>query len=700
MENFLGWFLESSLLVLMVAGIRRLFAGKVPYGAIYALWLVVVLRFLVPVGFISVPFSVANIFSEIYKSEQKQSGTGQDGSAFFGSSGENSRQADNRQVKNKDIQGTATNRQNINDGQKIDNKVNENIVNKNSRYEKESVEDRERNISLEISANSQNLTQIAWIVWFVGTATVFFFLILSNTFLLIKVKKSRVLYCCKGNIKVYSSMVVKSPCLYGLFCPAIYLPDSLVTSGRVEYIEQILTHEYVHYRHLDHIWSIARIVLVSVYWFDPFVWLMVSLSKKDAELFCDETVLRLIGEKKRFSYAKMLLELACETNWRDFSYFIMPVSRKGKDMEKRICAISQRKNYPRWLLVPFVVLLAISAGVTSSVGINPKNVKNKEVGSYLSITYTTSDSSAKSGRVMNFYTYDTDSKELDNKAQIPFNSQYALGAVSLSDNKVYYSSREKSGLGEADHLYEYNISNGQSALLENKNRAYNDIIPVNGKLLVTTVQVHAIGTALFDLETKTFKHLYTKPQKDNGSYKDFQNTTRPVALNYNYKYDRFIAVIANEQDLYDEDIRSGRKSLQYNITLLDSALNVKNEYSLSLKSWLVYEAEAAAQISEDSIILMLSVADNNNSGVTGYEFYQINYADNSCQKINSPFKGMQSINNFITDDDGKSYYVSGRNADGEAGLFYYDCSIDMAIPVLLNDSTKGGHIVNFCMIAK
>ena len=65
MEGFLEWFLESSLLVLMILGIRKAFMGKVRYAGIYALWIVVLVRFMVPVNLISTPFSAGNMISRM-----------------------------------------------------------------------------------------------------------------------------------------------------------------------------------------------------------------------------------------------------------------------------------------------------------------------------------------------------------------------------------------------------------------------------------------------------------------------------------------------------------------------------------------------------------------------------------------------------------------------------------------------------------
>lgn len=47
--------------------------------------------------------------------------------------------------------------------------------------------------------------------------------------------------------------------------------------------------------------------------------------------------------------------------------------------------------------------------------------------SIVSITYTSQDFTVESGRMMTFYTYDPVTSVLENRAELPFESQYALG---------------------------------------------------------------------------------------------------------------------------------------------------------------------------------------------------------------------------------------------------------------------------------
>ena len=317
---------------------------------------------------------------------------------------------------------------------------------------------------------------------------------------------------------------------------------------------------------------------------------------------------------------------------------------------------------------------------------------------YLSITYVESGSEAEDERKMDFYTYDLDSGKLDMKAeQLPCQSQYSMGAVSLRDNKIYYTYREKPEMGVPDHLYAYNMDDGKSTLLETENSAYNDIIPLENKLLVTVKPVHAMIPGVFDLATKKFSYMYKKKITTSNGFKDFKYTTRPVVLNYNYKYDNFINVYANEDNFYDY-LANIRKSIKYHISLVDSQLNVKYKYDFKINP--DEELITATQISPDSVIIQISrdKAVMDPDSAYEYIFYEINFTDNTCKKIPSPFPKIDA-GHSVTLDGGDSYYVLG-NYNGRHGLFFYDCINDKVSPVILDNYKKEGYVINYCLVEK
>lgn len=365
MVRFLEWMLESSLLVLIIYGVRKMFSGRVPYAMIYALWFLVLLRFLVPVNFLSTPVSVANIVSHHFFVKEMADG-----------------KADKRDGIVQEKEQQRNQEQDMTYGQGFsfgELSEHENVAGaaKSGAAGSGGWKDTDGNRKTELS-HAGLAAGIGWsrffgAIWIAGSVSLFLLMMISNARLLWKVKRNRVLYGQRKGVGIYMVSGIKSPCLYGFIRPAIYLPSCLLSSGRVdeEDVKQMITHEYVHYRHGDHIWAMLRMVLVSVYWFHPFLWMAASCSKKDAELFCDESTIRLIGEEKRLCYGDMLVRLAGERAWGDFFYSMMPMSRKGREMATRIRAISRKKSYAKWILVPMCAILIAAAGLTCSTGIGP-----------------------------------------------------------------------------------------------------------------------------------------------------------------------------------------------------------------------------------------------------------------------------------------------------------------------------------------
>lgn len=109
-------------------------------------------------------------------------------------------------------------------------------------------------------------------------------------------------------VPVYYSYRIQAPCLYGFFRPAIYLPVQCtdpVAAGH------IIAHETAHYRHWDHIWSVLRSICLCIHWYNPLVWVAVWLSKADSEMASDEAAIRELGEDSRAEYGRTLIALTC-----------------------------------------------------------------------------------------------------------------------------------------------------------------------------------------------------------------------------------------------------------------------------------------------------------------------------------------------------------------------------------------------------
>ncbi|MCI8330275.1 MAG: M56 family metallopeptidase [Oscillibacter sp.] len=145
--------------------------------------------------------------------------------------------------------------------------------------------------------------------WYIGMALMALWLAWSNLRFWGKLRKGRRPYFVEGAKRpVYLvERGLPSPCLFGLFRPAVYLTPAAVQSP--DSLRHVMAHEESHARHGDPLWSLLRGVCLVAYWFDPLVWWAALASRTDCELACDEAALRRLGEAERIPYGRTLLSL-------------------------------------------------------------------------------------------------------------------------------------------------------------------------------------------------------------------------------------------------------------------------------------------------------------------------------------------------------------------------------------------------------
>lgn len=144
-----------------------------------------------------------------------------------------------------------------------------------------------------------------------------------------------------------------APLTFGAVRPTVVLSPGL--SGAA--LECVLAHEGVHARRRDNLWHYAMALALVVYWWDPAVWLMARLLRRDIELACDRAAVRKLGADRRAEYAETLVFLSTQGESSAFSHAF---SRKLT--EERIVAIMKYKKMTA-LGVALTLLLVSSVTV-------------------------------------------------------------------------------------------------------------------------------------------------------------------------------------------------------------------------------------------------------------------------------------------------------------------------------------------------
>ena len=148
---------------------------------------------------------------------------------------------------------------------------------------------------------------------------------------------------------------VTTPFILGFIRPRIYLPSGLCGPAKAH----VIAHERSHLSRKDHWWKPLAYVLLSVYWFDPFVWIAYFLVCRDIEFACDEMVISHFGLAEKKAYSAALLD--CSGGKR--LVLACPVAFGETAVVRRVRNILNYKKPRFWvILVSVVAILATAIG--------------------------------------------------------------------------------------------------------------------------------------------------------------------------------------------------------------------------------------------------------------------------------------------------------------------------------------------------
>ena len=200
------------------------------------------------------------------------------------------------------------------------------------------------------AAKPLTTAQILQIAWFSGSALLGLWLFGAWAVFTIRLHRGRRFLGKRGGTCIYVSGAVKSPCLAGLI-PAVYLTEDVLQADEAELI---LRHELTHLRHLDFLWSLCRTAAVTVYWWNPFIWLAAICSKRDAELACDEAVAAKLPESKRLAYARAILAQAPRKT--------AALSLAGPPVKERILFLTKKQRTSVLCVILALLLVVFATG--------------------------------------------------------------------------------------------------------------------------------------------------------------------------------------------------------------------------------------------------------------------------------------------------------------------------------------------------
>ncbi len=190
---------------------------------------------------------------------------------------------------------------------------------------------------------------IAWKVWLAGVILMALYSIISF-FLL----RRRLREAVRAEKNIWLCDRVSSPFLLGLFRPRIYLPSDLNPDDKA----YVLAHEAAHIRRKDHWWKPLGFLLLTVYWFNPLMWVAYVFLCRDIELACDEKVIKALGEFEKKAYSEALIN--CSVPRKMIS--ACPIAFGENSVKGRIKSVLHYKKPAFWVII-IAVIVCIAVAV-------------------------------------------------------------------------------------------------------------------------------------------------------------------------------------------------------------------------------------------------------------------------------------------------------------------------------------------------
>lgn len=104
------------------------------------------------------------------------------------------------------------------------------------------------------------------------------------------------------------STAIQAPVIVGYLKPMILIPVGMCSSLSTEQLETIFLHEMMHIRRKDYMVNLIQISVEAVYFFNPFVWIISGIMKREREHCCDDAVVQIHGNAAEYAHALATLE--------------------------------------------------------------------------------------------------------------------------------------------------------------------------------------------------------------------------------------------------------------------------------------------------------------------------------------------------------------------------------------------------------
>jgi bla regulator protein BlaR1 len=211
----------------------------------------------------------------------------------------------------------------------------------------------------QVAAAADDINWLFWL-WLSGVMLCSGFLLLS--YISSRAQFNRALPLSGSNMPAYCRQADNSsgPYITGLITPRIVLPYDFFSRFDATQQQLILQHELTHWRRGDLHLNYLALVLLSLFWFNPLVWLAYRQYRHAQELACDALVTQGASKAERIAYGYALLSSTQQPsiNWWPLTHHYGDFNT----MKQRITQLQRQQGISKTAVLA-VMALVVSATV-------------------------------------------------------------------------------------------------------------------------------------------------------------------------------------------------------------------------------------------------------------------------------------------------------------------------------------------------
>ncbi len=162
-------------------------------------------------------------------------------------------------------------------------------------------------------------------------------------------------------VKLFLSSKINVPMMLGTLKPVILLPIATINNLTTEQVEAILLHELAHIKRYDFLLNMLQTAGETILFFNPFIWLISSVIRRQRENCCDDLVVANTDNPLQYAQALAILE-HCRIDQQQLALAATGNKNQLLNRIKRIMELkNNRPGYGQFsiIMVAFIALAFI-----------------------------------------------------------------------------------------------------------------------------------------------------------------------------------------------------------------------------------------------------------------------------------------------------------------------------------------------------